>query len=241
MEYQNIFKFLKDQKVIKSKVSIVIHKSNNSDEVDFTFINALDTEINYGRIMYNDIKVTYCIISENMLIKKIYEAYYNGDFEYLKKFVFSNFSGRRAFEIGALAKKLFSKSINVNLNNKDILEIIEIKDKIDALKENFNKTSFYAIYFVLLELIRTKYLYINGLMNYNIDNFEQLIKDKGYALEYVDRTMHLLPDEAFNGWYLNCLKIRDKSDMLNSINHLFYHSFGYLIDSFTKYEVTLNK
>lgn len=241
MEYQNIFKFLKDQKVIKSKVSIVIHKSNNSDEVDFTFINALDTEINYGRIMYNDIKVTYCIISENMLIKKIYEAYYNGDFEYLKKFVFSNFSGQKAFEIGKLAKNLFSMSINVNLNNKDILEIIEIKDKIDALKENFNKTSFYAIYFVLLELIRTKYLYINGLMNYNIDNFEQLIKDKGYALEYVDRTMHLLPDEAFNGWYLNCLKIRDKSDMLNNINHLFYHSFGYLIDSFTKYEVTLNK
>lgn len=241
MEYQNIFKFLKDQKVIKSKVSIVIHKSNNSDEVDFTFINPVDTKINCGRIMYNDIKVTYCIISENMLIKKIYEAYYNGDFEYLKKFVFSNFSGRRAFEIGALAKKLFSKSINVNLNNKDILEIIEIKDKIDALKENFNKTSFYAIYFVLLELIRTKYLYINGLMNYNIDNFEQLIKDKGYALEYVDRTMHLLPDEAFNGWYLNCLIIRDKSDMLNNINHLFYHSFGYLIDSFTKYEVTLNK
>ncbi|MBD8923974.1 hypothetical protein EGR52_11360, partial [bacterium] len=191
MEYQNIFKFLKEQKVIKSKVSIVIHKSNNSDEVDFTFINPVDTEINYGRIMYNDIKVTYCSISENMLIKKIYEAYYNGDFEYLKKFVFSNFSGQRAFEIGKLAKKLFSKSINVNLNNKDILEIIEIKDKIDALKENFNKTSFYAIYFVLLELIRTKYLYINGLMNYNIDNFEQLIKDKGYALEYVDRTMHL--------------------------------------------------
>lgn len=241
MEYRNVFKFLEQEKIIKSKVSIIIHKSNNGDEVNFTFINDLDTEINYGRVMYNDIKINYCIISENMLIKKIYEAYYNGDYEYLRKFVFSNFSGQKAFEIGKLAKKLFSLSINVKLNNKDILEIIEIKDKIDDLKENINKSSFYAIYYVLLEKIRNKYLYINGLMNYNIDNFEQLIKDKWYALEYVDKTIPLLPDETFNKWYLSCLKITDKSDMLNNIDHLFYHSFSSLIPSFTKYEITLNK
>ena len=241
MEYRNIFNFLEQEKIIKSKMSIMIHKSNNGDEVNFTFINELNTEINYGRVMYDDIKVNYCIISENMLIKKIYEAYYNGDYEYLRKFVFSNFSGQKAFEIGKLAKKLFSLSINTKLNNKDILEIIEIKDKMDDLKENINKSSFYAIYYVLLEKIRNKYLYINGLMNYNIDNFEQLIKDKWYALEYVDKTITLLPDETFSEWYLKCLKVTDKSDMLNNIDHLFYHSFSNLIPSFTKYEVTLNK
>lgn len=57
---------------------------------------------------------------------------------------------------------------------------------------------------------------------------ERIYIDKEYANNYINSSIHTLPNETFISLYLNCLNINDKNVMLDNLEKLYNYSFANL-------------
>ena len=88
--------------------------------------------------------------------------------------------------------------------------------------------SFYAVYYITLERIRTLYAKINGIIDLPIMKIEKIYNDINFAKKYIASSSHLLPNQEFINLYLQCMEIDDRVKMLNNIKKLYNYSFGQL-------------
>ena len=88
--------------------------------------------------------------------------------------------------------------------------------------------SFYAVYYITLEKIRTLYAKINGIIDLPIMKIEKIYNDKEFAKKYIASSSHSLPSQEFIDLYLECIKLDNRNIMLCNLKRLYGYSFGNL-------------
>lgn len=126
------------------------------------------------------------------------------------------------------AKYLYNQKIQCFFTEEDKFSIFSINNRIEDLESLINQDSFYAVYFIVLEKIRVLYSKINGIIDLPLMKIERIYIDKEYANNYINSSIHTLPNETFISLYLNCLNINDKNVMLDNLEKLYNYSFANL-------------
>ena len=99
------------------------------------------------------------------------------------------------------ANSLYNTKINHEFNDNDRFMIFGINNRIEDLESLIDSDSFYAVYFVVLEKIRSLYTNINGIIDLPMMKIERLYTDMEYASKYVASDIHNLPDVDFINLY----------------------------------------
>ena len=126
------------------------------------------------------------------------------------------------------ARTLYNTKIATSFGDDDKFSIFSINNRIEDLESLINDDSFYAVYYMALERIRTLYAKINGIIDLPLMKIEKIYKDSEFAKKYISSPIHKLPDEVFIEQYLKCLKLDDRNVMLGNIKNLYSYSFHQL-------------
>ena len=124
--------------------------------------------------------------------------------------------------------RVYNQKIQCFFTEEDKFSIFSINNRIEDLESLINQDSFYAVYFIVLEKIRVLYSKINGIIDLPLMKIERIYIDKEYANNYINSSIHTLPNETFISLYLNCLNINDKNVMLDNLEKLYNYSFANL-------------
>ena len=112
-----------------------------------------------------------------------------------------------------------------SFNDNDKFSIFSINNRIEDLESLIDDESFYAVYYITLEKIRTLYARINGIIDLPIMKIEKIYNDNNFARKYIASSSHCLPDQEFINLYLKCIKIDDRKVMLSNLKNLYIYSF----------------
>lgn len=184
-----------------------------------------------GSMMIDGIRVEYFIQDLKRLYQLIKMEIDNNDPSHLTKFATCRIlydKDNQVQEFINYATELYNTKIKKSFNEYDKFGIFSINNRMEDLESLINHESFYSVYFIVLEKIRTLYCHINGFIDLPIMKIEKLYTNKDYACKYISSKEHNLPDEKFINLYLQCLIISDKKAMFNKINELFNYSFSNL-------------
>jgi len=209
--------------------SYVGGRSNELSDLDVLVIKDNYETQDCGSVVIDGIRVEYFVQDLKMMYKLIKEEINNRDPSHLTKFVtckiLYDLDGR-VLEFINYAKELYNTKIDFSLDDNDRFSIFSINNRIEDLKILIDSDSFYSVYYVVLEKIRTLYAKINGIIDLPIMKIEKIYKDKDYADKYINSSVHNLPSDEFIDLYLKSLVVGDKRKMFDNLLQLYNYSFG---------------
>ena len=211
--------------------SYVGERNNTLSDLDVMIIKSNYDTQDCGSLMINDVRVEYFIQDIKRLYELIKNEVKNNDPSHLTKFatceiLFDTDSIIKEFI--DYARTLYNTQIETSFSDDDKFSIFSINNRIEDLESLINDDSFYAVYYMTLERIRTLYAKINGIIDLPLMKIEKLYKDSEFAKKYISSSIHKLPDEMFIEQYLKCLKLDDRDIMLGNIKNLYLYSFHQL-------------
>lgn len=211
--------------------SYVGARSNKLSDLDVMIImDNYDDQI-CGSLLVNGIRVEYFIQGLQRIYDLIKIEIDNNDPSHLTKFATCEIlydSDGRIAEFVEYAKSLYDTEIHPSFNSEDKFSIFSINNRIEDLESLINEDSFYAVYYVTLEKIRTLYSKINGIIDLPIMKIEKIYSDENFAAKYISSPKHKLPPKAFIDLYLECIKVKNPLEMLSNLKKLYCYSFGEL-------------
>ena len=207
--------------------SYVGKRTNRLSDLDIMVIKDNYETQDCGSIMIDGIRVEYFIQGLNKLYELIKKELDNNDPSHLTKFATCEIvcdTDNKVFDFINYAKLLYNTKIVPTFNDLERFSIFSINNRIEDLEALLNNDSFYSVYYVTLEKIRTLFSKINGIIELPIMKCEDIYRNPDFAKKYLSSSIHLLPDQCFIDFYLKCLKIDDKITMLNNIKELFRYT-----------------
>jgi len=184
-----------------------------------------------GSLMVDGIRVEYFIQDLKRLYELIKTEIDCNDPSHLSKFVTCKIIYDKDNEVAEFidyAKTLYNTKIKESFNDDDKFALFAINNRIEDLESLINDDSFYAVYFVVLEKIRSLYHKIYGIIDLPLTKIYRLYNDSNFAKNYISSPVHNLPNQEFIKRYSECLKITDKNVMLKRIKELQAYSFNNL-------------
>ena len=211
--------------------SYVGNRTNKLSDLDVMIIKDNYETQDCGSLLIDGIRVEYFIQDLKKLYQLIKNEVDNNDPSHLTKFatceIFYDFEGKTA-EFLDYAKTLYNTNIIPSFDNNDKFSIFSINNRMEDLESLIDNESFYAVYYITLEKIRTLYAKINGIIDLPIMKIEKIYNDNIFAKKYIASSSHCLPNQNFINLYLQCIKIDDKNVMLDNIKKLYSYSFKQL-------------
>lgn len=211
--------------------SYVGGRANNLSDLDVMIIkNNYETQ-DCGSIVINGIRIEYFVQDLKRLYELVRKEISNNNPSHLTKFATCEVlydSDEKVKEFVEYAKNIYNTKIESSFNEHDRFSIFSINNRIEDLESLISSESFYAVYYITLEKIRTLYAKINGIIDLPIMKIERIYKDNNFAKKYISSSSHTLPNKEFIDLYLKCLRIDDKENMLDNLKGLFSYSFGKL-------------
>lgn len=184
-----------------------------------------------GSIMIGNVRVEYFVQDLKLLYKLIKNEINNNDPSHLTKFATCEVLYDTKGEIKEFinyAKTLYQTKIKPSFEDNDKFAIFSINNRIEDLESLINDESFYAVYYIILEKIRTLYAKINGIIDLPVMKIEKIYNDKEFALKYISSSYHNLPNQEFIDLYLECIKLDNRNVMLYNLKRLYSYSFNNL-------------
>lgn len=211
--------------------SYVGERNNSLSDLDVMIIKENYPTLDCGSMMINNVRVEFFINDLQRLYSLVDNEINNNDPSHLTKFatceIISDTNGK-VKDFVNYAKYLYNQKLQYSFTEEDKFSIFSINNRIEDLESLINQDSFYSVYFIVLEKIRVLYAKINGIIDLPVMKIERLYKDKDYASNYINSSIHTLPNETFISLYLNCLNIDNRLNMLNSLKSLYQYSFANL-------------
>lgn len=211
--------------------SYVGNRTNSLSDLDVMIIkNNYETQ-DCGSQLIDGIRVEYFIQDLKRLYQLIKIEIDNNDPSHLTKFATCEIlydTGEKVKEFVNYARTIYNTEIIPSFNDNDKFSIFSINNRMEDLESLVDNDSFYSVYYITLEKIRTLYAKINGIIDLPIMKIEKIYNDINFAKKYIASSSHLLPNQEFINLYLQCIKIDDKEKMLNNLKCLYSYSFGYL-------------
>ena len=209
--------------------SYVGGRNNTLSDLDVMVIKSNYNTQDCGSSIIDGIRVEYFIQDIKKLYELIKKEVENNDPSHLTKFATCEIlcdSDDTIKEFIEYAKILYNTRILTSFSDTDKFSIFSINNRIEDLESLIDCDSFYAVYYITLERIRTLYARMNGIIDLPIMKIERIYKDKDFAGKYISSPTHKLPDPGFIEKYLICLNIDDRTIMLRNIKDLYKYSFG---------------
>ena len=208
--------------------SYVGERNNKLSDLDVMIIKEHHETQDCGSLMIDGIRVEYFIQDIKRLYELIKKEIENNDPSHLTKFatceILFDAEGKTK-EFIDYARTLYNTTIATSFSDDDKFSIFSINNRMEDLEALINDDSFYAVYYMTLERIRTLYAKINGVIDLPLMKIEKIYKDSEFAKKYISSPIHKLPNEKFIEQYLKCLKLDDKNIMLSNIKNLYSYSF----------------
>ena len=211
--------------------SYVSGTNNSQSDLDIMIIKNNYNTQDCGSLIVDGLRVEYFVEDINILYDLIKKEVENNDPSHLNKFATCEIlydNDGQIKEFIDYAKTLYNTKITPSFTDDDKYAIFSINNRIEDLESLINDDVFYAVYYIILEKIRTLYAKINGIIDLPVMKIEKIYKDSEFAKKYISSTIHKLPDEEFIIKYLNCLKLYDKNIMIDNIKDLYIYSFNKL-------------
>jgi len=211
--------------------SYVGNRTNKLSDLDVMIIKENYQTQDCGSLLIDGIRVEYFIQDLKRLYQLISDEIKNNDPSHLTKFATCEIlydKDKKIEEFLNYARSLYNTKIIPSFDDNDKFSIFSINNRIEDLESLINEESFYAVYYITLEKIRCLYAKINGIIDLPVMKIEKIYNDNDYAKKYIASALHYLPSQGFINLYLQCLKIGDKTIMLNNLKKLYNLSFGQL-------------
>ena len=206
-------------------------RTNELSDLDVMIIKENYGTQDCGSIMIDGIRVEYFVQDLKTLYQLIKNEIDNNDPSHLTKFVTCEVledTNNKVSEFVDYAKALYNTKIEPSFTDNDKFSVFSINNRMEDLESLINDDSFYAVYYIVLEKIRTVYSKINGIIDLPLMKIEKLYSDKEFAKKYIESPIHSLPNQEFVLLYLECIKIGDRVTMFNNLRKLYNYSFGNL-------------
>lgn len=222
---------------IKNYTGIIVYgsyvgeRNNSLSDLDVMIIKENYHTLDCGSMMIDNIRVEFFINDLQRLYSLADNEINNNDPSHLTKFATCEIisdTNDKVKDFVNYAKYLYNQKIQCFFTEEDKFSIFSINNRIEDLESLINQDSFYAVYFIVLEKIRVLYSKINGIIDLPLMKIERIYIDKEYANNYINSSIHTLPNETFISLYLNCLNINDKNVMLDNLEKLYNYSFANL-------------
>ncbi len=208
--------------------SYVGGRNNQLSDLDVMIIKDNYQTQDCGSTMIENVRVEYFIQDLKVLYELIRNEIDNNDPSHLTKFatceVLYDPEGKVS-EFIDYAKVLYQTKIKPSFEDNDRFAIFSINNRIEDLESLIDDESFYAVYYVILEKIRTLYAKINGIIDLPIMKIERIYNDKEFGMKYISSSSHSLPSQEFIELYLECLKLDVSNVMLENLKRLYRFSF----------------
>lgn len=211
--------------------SYVGERNNELSDLDVMIIKDNYETQDCGSMLIDNIRVEFFVQDLKKLYELIKNEINNNDPSHLTKFATCEIlydTDEQINEFINYAKILYNKKINKTWNDNEKFSIFSINNRIEDLESLIDDDSFYAVYYITLEKIRTLYARINGIIDLPIMKIEKIYNDKEFSKKYIASSSHDLPNQEFITLYLKCLKINDRIKMLNNLKMLYNYSFSNL-------------
>lgn len=211
--------------------SYVGKRNNSLSDLDVMIIKSNYSTQDCGSLMIDGVRVEFFIQDLKRLYKLIEDEIKNNDPSHLTKFVTCEIlydTDNKVKEFINYAEKLYNTKIVPKFDDDEKFSIFSINNRIEDLESLIDDDSFYAVYYIILERIRTLFATINGIIDLPLTKIKNIYEDPSFAGKYISSPVHNLPDEEFNKLYLECQKLCDRKLMLNNIKSLYYYSFNHL-------------
>ena len=211
--------------------SYVGERSNELSDLDVMVIKRNYGTQDCGSVMIDGVRVEYFIQSLDRIYSKIQEEVTKNELEYLTKFATCEIyfdTDDRIKNLIQYAKNLYNNKIVPFFDDKNRYSIFAINNRLEDLESLINDDSFYSVYFITLERIRVEYAKINGIISLPVMKIEKIYRDAEFAKKYIASSSHKLPSQEFIDLYLECLKIKDKTEMLKDLKKLYNYCFAEL-------------
>lgn len=211
--------------------SYVGNRTNSLSDLDVMIIKDNHETQDCGSLLVDGIRVEYFVQDLKRLYQLIKIEIDNNDPSHLTKFATCEIlydSEGKVKEFVDYAKTIYNTEIIPSFDDNDKFSIFSINNRMEDLESLIENESFYAVYYIILEKIRNLYAKINGIIDLPIMKIEKIYKDNNFAEKYIASSSHLLPNQEFINLYLQCIKINDKTMMLNNLKCLYSYSLGQL-------------
>lgn len=211
--------------------SYVGERNNTLSDLDVMIIKSNYDTQDCGSLIIDGVRVEYFVQDMKRLYELIKKEVENNDPSHLTKFATCEIlfdADSKTKEFIDYARTLYNTKIATSFSDDDKFSIFSINNRIEDLESIINDDSFYAVYYITLERIRTLYAKINGIIDLPLMKIEKIYKDSEFAKKYISSSIHKLPDEEFIEQYLVCLKLDDRVSMLGNIKNLYSYSFSQL-------------
>ena len=188
--------------------SYVGNRTNKLSDLDVMIIKDNYETQDCGSLLIDGIRVEYFIQDLKRLYRLIKNEVDNNDPSHLTKFatceILYDFEGKTA-EFLNYAKTIYNTKIIPTFDENDKFSIFSINNRMEDLESLIDNESFYAVYYITLEKIRTLYAKINGIIDLPIMKIEKIYNDRDFAMKYIASTNHNLPEQEFIDLYLECI------------------------------------
>ena len=216
-----VFCFYKAYEIKEEQTKI---KEEQTELIDIAEIpeKVKDIEEKKEEINFQDLKVLYELIKKEIN---------NNDPSHLTKFATCEIlydTKGKIEEFINYAKILYQTKIIPSFDDNDKFAIFSVNNRMEDLESLIDDESFYAVYYITLEKIRSLYAKINGIIDLPIMKIEKIYNDKKFAKKYIASSSHSLPSQEFIDLYLECIKLDNRNIMLCNLKRLYGYSFGNL-------------
>ena len=171
--------------------SYVGNRTNRLSDLDVMIIKENYETQDCGSVLIDGIRVEYFVQDLKRLYKLIKNEIDNNDPSHLTKFATCEIlcdSEGKVMEFVDYARTLYNTVIVPSFDDNDKFSIFSINNRIEDLESLLDNESFYAVYYITLEKIRTLYAKIYGIIDLPIMKIEKLYTDINFASNNIAST-----------------------------------------------------
>lgn len=211
--------------------SYVGERNNKLSDLDVMIIKDHHETQDCGSKIIDGIRIEYFIQDLKRLYELIKEEINNNDPSHLTKFATCEILCDKEGKVTKFinyAKAMYDTKIIDTFSDNERFLLFSISNRIEDLESLLDDDSFYAVYFVTLEKMRTLYHRIYGIIDLPLTKINRIYTDDDFARKYISSSVHHLPNAEFINKYLECLGIVQKDVMLSNLKELYSISFNSL-------------
>ena len=175
---------------LKDYIGVIVYgsyvggRNNQLSDLDVMIIKDNYQTQDCGSVMIGNVRIEYFIQDLKVLYELIKKEINNNDPSHLTKFATCEIlydTKGKIEEFINYAKILYQTKIIPTFDDNDKFAIFSVNNRMEDLESLIDDESFYAVYYITLEKIRTLYAKINGIIDLPIMKIEKIYNDREFA------------------------------------------------------------